>query len=641
MLSDITNVVGKRVVRRSYKDTQPWSLQKRPRLTPRHGTTRMSNKSQDAKQQIQVPLLEALRKVPDKTQNKVFKIINKYDRCAVPQKTVTSAYNKLGAKDLAKKLLHLRCYCLEKEENNGEFKCGMPQPPGHVGDCSCGASCGSWAGKRWAAGDVDHLASFGTQLVEKAEHSDMLQEVVDHDAANRDIHHDPKDRNFRVNTLEGGLIPRQDCHNKPGDFTLDYKVTDGELCYYNEQQTPKQPEDLELVYCIKADASRPGMSSIRRQNGAFAMVPATCLEKKGGRFHVNYVVMKDGKDVLSLTRGYNNVNAIAALTNTASMRNSCFLLGVQSGGRKKKNQRAHCVILEQQRRQMEKEGAEMQFRGQVKSGGRLHVFHHARIHANYFFDLPDQIQFEFDAHMKAQRSIKALSPLMDCTARSLSHRSLWLHSDNRRAKMRSENASRAIFAAAEEARGTDRWDAVSRASGAKGLTIAEAGDPRFGLDPDPSMSVWSRMAHETYHEKGIICNSFRDAFISLAPPKLREQLSQRPSVTIQPVGTKPMPRYVHFSKTWKSHFAGEKLMNKDHWRRHRMILDLIPLCDGDADMTSFVETWHLFVMIDSNPRGLSMNMMEGWLVVTKSLMIQFEHLAVTRDAKLLKKCSIT
>ena len=82
-------------------------------------------------------------------------------------------------------------------------------------------------------------------------------------------------------------------------------------------------------------------------------------------------------------------------------------------------------------------------------------------------------------------------------------------------------------------------------------------------------------------------------------------------------------------------------MQKDHWRRNRMIHDLIPLCDGDSEMVSFVETWHVFVMIETMPSGVSVDMVEGWLAIGSSLMIQFEHLAVTRNPKLLKKCSIT
>lgn len=84
---------------------------------------------------IQVPLLSAMRKCPDKVQNKVFKIIHNADPKMVPQKTAEAAYNKLGAKEMAEKLLEIRCYCLDESEKNGEFNCGNPQKKGHVGDC--------------------------------------------------------------------------------------------------------------------------------------------------------------------------------------------------------------------------------------------------------------------------------------------------------------------------------------------------------------------------------------------------------------------------------------------------------------------------------------------------------------------------
>lgn len=632
-LGDVTNIIHRRSTAETHK-----TVHKKPKRRKKN----ISNKKPA------VALLSAMRKVPDKVQDNVLKIIHKQiSPEAVPMVTATAYYNDLGGQEMAEKIFDIRPYCLRDTEEHGEFACGKVQKRGHVGDCDCGHSCGKWKGNNWAPGDVDHFASFGEQVVEKAKTTPMLQEIVTHDEEHREIWHDPSDRKFRINTVEGGIVPREDCRKNPGNFTLDFIVKSGESCFFNETEKPLPSQDLELVRCVDYGLE---MSKIlrfsRSSNGevtgksSVVKVPSTSLEKKGGRFHLNWFQMVDGKDVLSLTRGYNNVNAIAAAINVKSR--YCFLLAIQSGGRKKKNQRAHSVVLEQQRREMKDVGVAMPFRGQVVSGGRIHVFHDARMHANYFFDTPDQIQFEFDAWMMAQRSPMALSPLLDCKARSLTRRSLWLRADIRRVRMRSERESRRIFAKAEAARGTPNWEAVAKATGAKGQRVAETGDPEHGLEPCSDQSVWRRIAHETYHENGIVCNSFRDALYILASPELRQQLSQRQELVIQPTGTKPMPRTVRFKqKKWTSHFCGEKLMQKDHWRRNRMIHDLIPLCDGDSEMVSFVETWHVFVMIETMPSGVSVDMVEGWLAIGSSLMIQFEHLAVTRNPKLLKKCSIT
>lgn len=290
-----------------------------------------------------------------------------------------------------------------------------------------------------------------------------------------------------------------------------------------------------------------------------------------------------------------------------------MLLAVQGGGRKKKNQRAHSVVLEKQRREMQDRGAFMPFRGQVKIGTRSFVFHSAWIFANCLFDTPDNLQFEFDGHMMGQRNTNALWSLLQCRAWSAPHRSVWLACQNTDAKMQSEAESKAIFAKAEKARGSPSWGSVSKETGAKGMRLAETGDPAHGLEPLCDQSVWRRMAHETMHENGIVCNSFRAALVLLFGTDLRKKLALKMLLVSQPIGTKPLHRYVRFDNgTWVSYCPGEKLMSKEHWRRNRMIHDLIPGCDGDPELLTFVETWHLFMLIEYMPGGVSFNMLDGW-----------------------------
>ena len=428
-------------------------------------------------------------------------------------------------------------------------------------------------------------------------------------------------------------------------FTLDYKVKEGEDAYLNQTGTPMPAKDLIVVQVIAHRGD--GTSTISPQNGGVVRdVPTVSLEKIGGRFHINTFVMKDGKDILSLNLSYSNENSIIGIENVSNPGQHLMLNGIVCGGKKKKNQRQHCVVLEQERRKLEKDGEPMPGRWSVTdpATGKEHILHDPTFFVNQLFELPDQIQFEFDTHMMGQRSPKALAPLIaNCEARSLRNRAVWLYLDNMKMKVRSEASSTAVFAKAEELRGTKEWDQHARRTGARGQTLAEIGDPRIGLDPAPSRSVSRRFAHEAAHEDGILDNNMRDAIIQLAPVELVKRLMDSMNLHIQPSGTKPMFKYLKqtTAKKPKTHFSGEKLMGKRAWRRHRLISDLIPLTQDDEELRAFVETWHLNAMVGYLPGGVSMEMADGWEWITKSMMLQYEWLAITRDHRLLKACSIT
>ena len=588
---------------------------------------------------------------------KVFKEIHMADPELVPIKTTKSAYKKIGVTDVfMNSVVVKRHFCTDTFNKHGSFRCGIMQPLGHEGDCvACKKPCGVWCGNKWSATDTDWYGKLGPQLSGHIVHGNLLQDLLDFRFENGDIFHSPEDRDFVIKTVEGGIIARQDCARSPEKFTFDYKIKDDEECYLNAYDIEETPGHLlaewvpaqraTLLFTFPDGDDGKLLAVVELPDGQKRQVPYECLEKIGGRFHVNYFIMKDGKDVFDMSLCYSNENTIMAFTNVKHPRRYLTLLGVIGGGKKKKNQREHCVFLEQQQVAMAEEGELVVGRFTVIDPltGLAHTVHNPTIFANKIFEEPDQCQWDFDAHTMGGRNPNCLATLLqNCSGWSLTNRTVHMVLDNPDVKMRSEASCKRLFKDAEALRGERGWDALAKATGAKGQTLAEIGSSVHGLKPRSDQGVWRRFAHEAMHSDGIFDTNLRAAVVSLVGKDKRKNLCMKQQLLVQPVGTKPLYRYVQYKdkKGYTAHFAGEKLMSKRHWRQHRMIYDLIPLAEGDDELIMFIETWYLHAQLEH--ADISMNMLGGWMTIAKSMMAQFEHICISRGRfDLLKTCSIS
>jgi hypothetical protein len=73
-------------------------------------------------------------------------------------------------------------------------------------------------GTTWVPTNVDMYADLGRQCVLKCMGTSFLQDVVTKTETDKAILVDPKDRSFKVNSISGSLVARQDRAENPERF---------------------------------------------------------------------------------------------------------------------------------------------------------------------------------------------------------------------------------------------------------------------------------------------------------------------------------------------------------------------------------------------------------------------------------------
>jgi len=149
-----------------------------------------------------------------------------------------------------------------------------------------------------------------------------------------------------------------------------------------------------------------------------------------------------------------------------------------------------------------------------------------------------------------------------------------------------ERESEMLFNQAEQLRGHEDWLKNAQSTGAKAKPLAEAGSKHHKLEPDLTQKPWSRVDMGSMHFLGIVDNTFRSFLLSVAPVGARRVMSAAHRALRQPPGTKPITSFVKADpddKSAKFYSAGEKLHQKQKWRRTMMLFDLYPLFPGDSE----------------------------------------------------------
>jgi hypothetical protein len=328
------------------------------------------------------------------------------------------------------------------------------------------------------------------------------------------------------------------------------------------------------------------------------------VHKKGGLVPVNVTTMHDGAEVFkSSSMNYSNNSCVEIMENifVAHQRRpefSCWM-GTTSGGCNHPNIDERTVWYEKQRRHLAKHGTVCRGAVSCEYGGRKVTVHGVTIVRNEFhktLDHPELIKLG----TMGQRNVHSVNAFLPgFEAANVGRRALYSFLQNvDKSTPATERESNALFDEAEKLRGHEGWLEHAQETGVKAKTLAEAGSEHHNLPPDPTQNSWSRVDMGSMHFLGIDDNTFREFLLAVASVGARRTLSQAPRALRQPPGTQPLASYVKVnpddnSATFNS--AGEKLHQKQKWRRTMMLFDLYPLFQDDSEKDREmrqVRPWH-------------------------------------------------
>jgi hypothetical protein len=553
--------------------------------------------------------------------------------------TIEAAYNDPslvggGVQELDKKL-HLRLkYCSNPTFKNGSFECGHLQPMDHDGpNCSCGFPVSQFC---------DHVVPLAELYPILMQHTDLLQRIADYYPTSISRLSQPtNDPLARVFCVESGWIARRDYERCPKNFTLDIVARAGENAFFITPLGDGAPQTCSVLLAESPDEPT-GRYRVRLHNGDEYEVENEDrwrVQKIGGHIPINVVSFDDGAEVFKgVSMNYSNTSRTEEIQNIAKhhrRRNElCAMLGMTTGGKAHANALERTVFFEQQRRQLQDHGTTVHAALTVQFNGRLCTVHDAKVTRNEYLRCLDHPEAVKQGGTMGGRNSHSMDPFVEnLEAVSTKTRAIYsfLLSLGDAAPM-SEESSRALFAAAEELRGTPEWESNAQATGAKFQTVAEAGSKHHNLPPDPTQGSWARIAHGRMHFEGITDNTFRALVLTLAPVASRRAMSLSVKGLRQGRGTDPICSFVqvhlpptqlltycptHHTLTTLAHSptyacthphhqvdritnaakfnsAGEKLHQRKKWRETRMLFDLYPLFTGDSEKTTDVHNVSFF-----------------------------------------------
>jgi len=371
------------------------------------------------------------------------------------------------------------------------------------------------------------------------------------------------------------------------------------------------------------------------------MVPGMHVEKIGGQFPLNCFLMIDGTDVFnSCQTVYSSNLMVEHLTNVREdkRRNPLYraLWYMTGGGTTKNNIHAREESHEVTRREAHR-GVTLDGRHTVVFNGMPRTCHNPLLRRNEFFSNLDGPQAAKSGGTKDHRNQFTLNAWFEHSETyKIGKANVFSYLLMQNISIRPEASSQKLFEAIEAVRGTTPWATLAKATGVKHSRLAEVGNSR--IEGAPNQSTWRRICHEDLHSGGHWIDSARAMIISLMPLNLRKVLRFLHKTKRQGRGVRKNCVYIKTSsdlKTCDFNCCGEKLMDKYHWSTHYMLSDFLPYFVNDEEVTNFIKTWWLVTVLTNSP-GFGLRELEWSVVATKSMMAQFEVLAMKRSSKFLK-----
>ena len=544
-------------------------------------------------------LLHALRLASDKCGDQVFTTSRKMlasiaeaHKDMLPP-SVSRAYEDPdlvgGGVTALDKLLHKRLrYCGSDCTKNGKLVCGRLIPEDYDGLFCPNIDC-----KHKISPFIDHVIDLSQLYPLLMEHSDLLQRIADYSKISKARLSQPlNDPDARVWCTESGRIARGDFHANPKNFILDIVPRMGEQAFFDDGGGK-----LQICTVIEAvgEESETGLYTITLENGQNVDLwdeNRSKVHKIGGTVPINVVTFDDGAEVFkSSSYTYSNCSRTEEIKNIAEQHRRreifCSLLGTSSGGCSHANTQQRLVFYEKQRRRLATQGTRYNGSLSVDYCGRTVTVHNFTIKRNEIVRVLDHPEVAKQGTMGLRNPNSAKAFLSGFEAASTSRRTLYsLLLNIGTSTPTTETESVMLFQKAEKLLGTAEWLPHAKATGVKGMSIAERGDDRHQLPPDPTQTHWSRISMGKMHFDGIRDNDFRKLLTAAAPVQARRVLSAAPTALRQPPGTKKLHSYVKIDpkdNTAKFTKVDEKLHQKKKWRETLMLYDLYPLFTGDSE----------------------------------------------------------
>lgn len=487
--------------------------------------------------------------------------------------------------------LHARLqYCSNRRKVNGKFVCGRMLPKDYEGETCPNPECGYPPSEF-----VDHVIELKKLYPLLLRHTDLLQRIADyyHISIAR-LSQPPDDPKARVWCTESGLIARRDYAANPANFTLDIVPKLDEEGFYEKDNGDLS--DCKIIEC-EGEECETGYYRVRLLCGTEHILvneDRSRVHKKGGLVPINVTVMQDGAEVFkSSFMNYSNNGCTEQIENVgeAFRRRQDFnsFMGATSGGRNHPNVDEKLIWYEKQRRHLTRQGTMCKGAVSCHYAGRKVTVYDVKIVRNEYHRTLDHPELIKQGTM-GLRNLNSMNPfLFGFEAVGAGRRALYSFLMNAsKSTPSTEQESKQLFNVAEDLRGSDEWKSNSQETGVKAKTVAEAGSLHHDLVPDPTQNSWSRLVMGVMHFLGIVDNTFRDFILAVAPMDARRTLAQASKALRQGPGTKPLASYVTVdpdTQTAEFNSAGEKLHQKQKWRKTMMLFDLYPLFEGDSEKT--------------------------------------------------------